>query len=248
MNIWLISLLSVSGISLISLIGVIGLGFQTEKLKKMIIPLVSFAAGALLGDVFLHLLPEVIEENGFSLSISLYILLGIIISFIMEKIIAWRHCHTPLDKGHTHRFAYMNLFGDAVHNFIDGLIIGSSYLVSIPVGIASTIAILLHEIPQEIGDFGVLLHGGFSKNKAIAYNFFTALTAILGTSLALALSNYLPHITQFLPPFAAGTFIYIAGADLIPELHKDGSWRSGLIQTGAFILGILVMMAMLLIE
>lgn len=248
MNIWLAALLSVTGISLLSFVGVIGLGIRSEKLKKILIPLVSFSAGALLGDVFIHLLPEIAEESGFTISISLYILLGIVISFIMEKIIAWRHCHIPLDKNHIHRFAYMNLVGDAVHNFIDGMIIGASYLVSIPVGIASTVAILLHEIPQEIGDFGVLIHGGFSKNKALLYNFLTALTAILGTIMALALSNSLANLTQFLVPFAAGTFIYIAGADLIPELHKDGSLKSGIIQTIAFIMGILIMMLLLLLE
>ncbi len=248
MNIWIASLLSVIGISLLSFIGILGIGIKNNTLKKIIIPLVSFAAGALLGDVFIHLLPEAAEESGFTITMSLNVLLGIVISFIMEKIIAWRHCHTPLEKGHVHRFAYMNLIGDAIHNFIDGLIIGASYLVSIPVGIASTVAILLHEIPQEIGDFGVLIHGGFSKKKALAYNFLTALTAILGTILALILSSSAEQLTQFVMPFAAGTFIYIAGADLIPELHKDDNLKSGVIQTIAFICGIVVMMALLALE
>lgn len=248
MNIWFFALMSVFGISIISFIGVLGLGVNTKNLKKIIVPLVSFAAGSLLGDVFVHLLPEIAEESGFTITASLYVLCGIIISFIMEKIIAWRHCHTPLDEHHVHRFAYMNLIGDSLHNFIDGLIIGASYLVSIPVGIASTVAILLHEIPQEIGDFGVLVHGGFSKKKALFYNFITAMTAVVGTILALILSNSLGQLTTFLIPFAAGTFIYIAGSDLIPELHKDDSLKSGIIQTIAFILGILVMMSLLLLE
>lgn len=248
MQIWLYALASVTLISLLSFIGILGIGIKTSSIKKIIIPLVSFAAGALLGDVFIHLLPEIAEVSGISTVASLYILLGISISFIMEKIIAWRHCHTPLDKGHVHRFAYMNLIGDALHNLIDGLIIGSSYLVSIPVGIASTVAILLHEIPQEIGDFGVLIHGGFSKKKALLYNFLTALTAVVGTIIALLLSQSIGNMTQFLIPFAAGTFIYIAGADLIPELHKDDSVKSGIIQTIAFIAGILVMMTLLLLE
>lgn len=248
MQIWLYAIASVTLISLLSFIGILGIGIKTSFVKKIIIPLVSFAAGALLGDVFIHLLPEIAEVSGISTVASLYILLGISISFIMEKIIAWRHCHTPLDKGHVHRFAYMNLIGDALHNLIDGLIIGSSYLVSIPVGIASTVAILLHEIPQEIGDFGVLIHGGFSKKKALLYNFLTALTAVVGTIIALLLSQSIGNMTQFLIPFAAGTFIYIAGADLIPELHKDDSVKSGIIQTIAFIAGILVMMTLLLLE
>ena len=248
MIIWIYSILSVVTISLLSFIGILGIGIKADKMKKIIIPLVSFAAGALLGDVFIHLLPEISEDTGFTTQVSLNILLGIVISFIMEKVIAWRHCHTPLDKNHVHRFAYMNLIGDALHNLIDGLIIGSSYLVSIPVGIASTIAIILHEIPQEIGDFGVLIHGGFSRKKALLYNFLTALTAIIGTIAALLLSNIVGNMTQFLIPFAAGTFIYIAGADLIPELHKDDSTKSGIIQTIAFVAGILVMTTLLLVE
>lgn len=248
MEIWIYAILSVIMISLLSFIGILGIGVKTNTIKRIIIPLVSFAAGALLGDVFIHLLPEAAEESGISTLASLYILFGIIVSFIMEKIIAWRHCHTPLEAGHVHRFAYMNLIGDALHNLIDGLIIGSSYLVSIPVGIASTVAILLHEIPQEIGDFGVLIHGGFSKKKALLYNFLTALTAIIGTIIALLLAKSVGNMTQFLIPFAAGTFIYIAGADLIPELHKDDSVKSGIIQTVAFIAGILVMMTLLLLE
>ncbi|CAN5159982.1 ZIP family metal transporter [soil metagenome] len=248
MNIWFAALLSVSGISLLSFVGIVGIGIKSEKLKRIIIPLVSFAAGALLGDVFIHLLPEVAQETGFSIYTSLYVLFGIVVSFIMEKVVAWRHCHTPLAKGHVHRFAYMNLIGDGLHNFIDGLIIGSSYLVSMPVGIASTVAIILHEIPQEIGDFGILIHGGFSKKKAIIYNFLTGLTAIVGTVLALLISNSVSNMTHFLMPFAAGSFIYIAGADLIPELHKDESTKSGIIQTIAFVIGILVMMSLLLLE
>ena len=154
----------------------------------------------------------------------------------------------PIEHNHIHRFAYMNLIGDAIHNLIDGLIIGASYLVSIPVGIASTIAILFHEVPQEIGDFGVLVHGGFSRTKAIMYNFLTALTSIIGTILALLLSNSIDGLTAYLIPFAAGTFIYIAGSDLIPELHKDADTKSGIKQTLAFVAGIAVMMSLLLLE
>ena len=121
----------------------------------------------------------------------------------------------------------MNLVGDGFHNFIDGLIIGGSYLVSIPIGIATTVAVLLHEVPQEIGDFGVLVHGGFSRKQAIMFNFITALTAILGAVLALILFDYVGNLTKFLLPFTAGGFIYIAASDLIPEIHQEKRpWRS----------------------
>lgn len=209
--------------------------------------MVSFSAGALFGDVFIHLLPQSIEQSGFSLHISLYVISGILFSFVVEKIIHWRHCHIPTSKEHVHPFALMNLYGDAVHNFIDGLIIGASYLASIPVGIATTIAVILHEIPQEIGDFGVLLHGGLSKKKALTYNFLTALTAVIGALLALLIGTRIENFTAFLIPFAAGGFIYIAGSDLIPEMHKEVHWKRSLLQLVVFVLGILVMVPLLLL-
>ena len=219
-NVWIYSLVSVFIVSSISFLGLLTLAINAEKLKKILLYLVSFSAGALFGDVFIHLLPEIVKEVGFTLKISLYILVGIGFFFIIEKFIHWRHCHIPHSKDHIHPFAMMNLFGDGVHNFIDGLIIAASYLVSIPIGIATTIAVILHEIPSEIGDFGVLLHGGFSKGKALFFNFITALTAVLGAIVSLLISSYVDNLTTFLIPFAAGGFIYIAGSDLIPELHK----------------------------
>ena len=209
--------------------------------------MVSFSAGALFGNAFIHLLPEAIEEAGFGLNVSLYLMFGIIFSFVIEKFIHWRHCHITSEE-HVHPFAMMNLFGDGVHNFIDGLIIGASYLASIPVGIATTIAVILHELPQEIGDFGVLLHGGFSKGKALFFNFITALTAVFGAVIALVISSFVENITTFLVPFAAGTFIYIAGSDLIPELHKEVEVKKSLLQFVAIVLGVLVMMLLLLLD
>lgn len=242
------SLLSVVIVSLVSLVGVFSLSFNTATLRKFLIYMVSFSAGALFGDVFIHLLPQSIEQSGFSLHISLYVISGILFSFVVEKIIHWRHCHIPTSKEHVHPFALMNLYGDGVHNFIDGLIIGASYLASIPVGIATTIAVVLHEIPQEIGDFGVLLHGGLSKKKALTYNFLTALTAVVGALLAFLLGTHVENLTLFLIPFAAGGFIYIAGSDLIPEMHKEVHWKRSLLQLVVFVLGILVMVPLLLLK
>lgn len=241
------ALLSVSLVSLISLIAILALGIKENILKKILLYLVSFSTGALFGGAFIHLLPEATELLGFGPKMSFYILSGIIFSFIIEKFIHWRHCHNPEHIGQkVHSFAYMNLFGDGVHNFIDGLVIGAAYLVSIPVGIATTIAVVLHEIPQEIGDFGVLLHGGFSKKKAILMNFLTALTAVAGTIIALIIGSHTEHLTLFLVPFAAGSFIYIAGSDLIPELHKETCKKKSFFQLVFFILGILVIASMLL--
>lgn len=243
------TLISVLIVSLISLVGILTLSLKANTLKKLLIYFVSFSAGALLGDVFIHLLPEIIEENGFGFNISAYILFGILFSFLIEKVIQWRHCHHPTTKEHQHPFAIMNLVGDFLHNFIDGLIIGASYLASIPVGIATTIAVILHEIPQEIGDFGILLHGGFSKGKALFFNFVTALSAILGAVISLVLAASVENSLLFLIPFAAGNFIYIAGADLIPELHKyEFTTKNSILQLITIILGVMVMMALLLLE
>lgn len=247
-SVWLYTLVSVMLVSLISFIGVVTLSMNAERLKQILIYLVSLSAGALFGDAFIHLLPEIVEETGWELTTSLSVMGGILTFFVLEKILHWHHYHLPHTKEQIHPFAVMNLIGDGVHNFIDGLIIGASYLVSIPVGIATTIAVGVHEIPQEIGDFGVLLHGGFSKGKAVFYNFLSALLAFLGAVVSLVLSTVVGNVTTYLIPFAAGGFIYIAGSDLIPELHKEVKVKKSLIQFIAFILGILVMFALLGLE
>ena len=245
--IWLYVLESVFLVSLISLVGVLTL---SNKLKKILIYFVSFSAGALFGDAFIHLLPGITEKSGFTLQISLSLLGGIIIFFILEKILRWQHCHNEIcEKRHIHTFAYMNLVGDAFHNFLDGIIIAASYLISVPAGIATTIAVVFHEIPQEIGDFGVLLHGGFSKSKALAVNFLSALAAVVGAILILWLGASINNLEIIITAVATGGFIYIAGSDLIPEIHKHSTKiKITLLQLFAFILGILVMAALLLLE
>lgn len=245
---WLLAILSVLLVSMISLIGLATISISPNSLKSLLIYFVSFAAGAMFGDAFIHLIPEAAESNGMGLSVSIYVLAGIAFSFIVEKIIHWRHCHVPQDHTHIHPFAIMNLVGDAVHNFIDGLIIAASYLASIPIGITTTLAVIFHEIPQEIGDFAVLLHGGYTKAKAIFFNVLTALTSVLGAAAALLLSNKVPYVTAVLVPFAAGNFIYIAGSDLIPELHKEVKMEKSILQLLAFLSGILMMMVLLVLE
>ncbi len=247
MLIWAYSLLSVTVVSLLSLLGIFTLSIKKNKLKNILIYSISFSAGALFGDVFIHLLPEIVKETGLTVQISSFVILGIVVSLFIEKIIHWRHCHMPITKTHIHPFAYMNLFGDSIHNFIDGLIIGSSYLISIPVGIATTLAVIFHEIPQEIGDFGVLIHAGIKRKKALMYNFLTATTAIFGTLIALLFSSKIEGATTMLSAFAAGSFIYIAGSDLIPELHKETQLKKSLIQIFTFILGVAIMYGLLII-
>ena len=246
-EVWFYSILSVVLVSLVSLIGIFALSIKVEKLKRILIFFLAFSAGALMGDAFIHLLPEIINEAGFGLNVALYVLSGILLFFILEKVIHWQHCHMPITKNHIHPFAKMNLLGDSLHNFIDGLIIAASYMINIPTGIATTIAVVVHEIPQEIGDFGVLLHGGYTKGKALLLNFGTALIAILGAVVALSLGN-IEGIAVVLTGIAAGGFIYIAGSDLIPEMHKETAISKSLWQVVAFVLGILVMIALIAIE
>lgn len=245
MTVWFYTILSIVAVSLISLIGILTISISVEKLKKIVLLLVSFSAGALLGDTFIHLIPEVVAEHGFSIDISIMILAGIASFFVIEKIVHWRHCHLPTTKAHAHSFAITNLIGDGVHNFIDGTIIAASYLVSIPVGIATTIAVVIHEIPQEIGDFGVLLHGGFSRARALFYNLITGITAVFGGVATLLVSNYISDLTLYLVPFAAGGFIYIASTDLIPELHKEVALSKSLMQFISFVSGIIIMYVLL---
>lgn len=244
---WQYSILSVLIVSLVSLIGIVALAVKAEKLNAVLIYLISFSAGALLGDAFIHLLPQV-ALSGFGFKPAIYILGGISVFFILEKIIKWQHCHMPITKTHVHSFAYMNLLGDGLHNFIDGLIIAASYIVSIPVGIATTAAIIFHEIPQEIGDFGIMLYAGFSRKKAVLLHFAIGLIAVLGTIAGLLISGLFADSQMFLISIAIGGFIYIAGSDLIPELHKKNHLMSSIIQVISFLLGIAVMAAFVLIE
>ena len=241
---------SVVLVSLVSLIGIFTISLKDRSLRSVLLYLVSFSAGAMLGDAFIHLIPEA-ADGGFTLMISLSILLGITFSFAVEKVIHWRHCHSPTGEGHPHAFAYMNLFGDFVHNFIDGLIIAASFLASIPVGIATTLAVLFHEIPQEIGDYGVLIHGGFTRKKAILYNFLTALSAILGAGVAVLAGSVVMSSTFLLLGFAAGGFIYIASTDLLPEIHRSSTCDTpssrSVIQLGLIVFGIFVMSLLLLL-
>lgn len=225
-------------VSLFSFVGVVSLALNDKVLNRILLILIGLSAGALMGGAFLHLLPEAVEQTT-GLDVYLLVLVGFILFFLIEKVLHWRHCH----KGHcdVHTFHYMNLVGDSIHNFIDGLIMAASYVVSLPLGITTTIAIATHEIPQEIGDFGVLLYGGFSKKKAIMLNFVVALTAVIGGIVGFFISSYVENIVIYILPFAAGGFIYIAATDLVPEIRKELDMRKYMATLVVFICGILIM-------
>ncbi len=245
--VWGYALTSVIIVSVLSLVGVLALAMKKDFLKKILLILVAFSAGALIGGAFLHLLPEAVEIVGsFNTAISLYLFFGILLFFILEKFLRWRHCHDIDCDRHPKHLGTMNLVGDAAHNFIDGVLIGSSYLVSIPLGITVTIAVIAHEIPQELGDFGVLLHSGFKIKKAIIYNFLSALTAVVGTVVALLIGTRIESFIYLMLPLTAGGFIYIALSGLVPELHKEKGAGKSLIQLVAFVAGFTIMYLLLL--
>lgn len=239
--------LSIIIISVISLIGVATLGVREHLLKKYVFLFVSLAVGALLGDAFLHLIPEAVEELGSFTAAGSAVIAGILIFFVIEKLMHWHH-HGVDHENHIEPVGKMILISDGFHNFIDGIIIGLSYMVSTEVGIATTIAVLLHEIPQEIGDFGVLVHAGYSKQRALVVNFLSALTALLGLAFVVLLGSLAESLIMWLLPIAAGGFVYIAIADLIPELHKTKHRGFALLQGAIVVIGVLLMAGLLVLE
>jgi len=247
-------LLSVILVSLISFIGIITLFINKAKLDKFLLTLVSLSAGTLFGGAFFHLIPQSVESSGgFTVFVSSTILLGIITFFVLNKLIHWKHTHSKkevIHKSHKGKksIAYLNLLGDGIHNFLDGLIIAGSYLVSIPTGIATTIAVTIHEAPQEIADFGVLVYSGFTRKKALMFNFLSAALGIVGAIIGIALGVNSLSFIKIILPFTAGAFIYIAGSNLIPELLCDEHKCSNIIrQIVAFVVGILLMYGLLYI-
>jgi len=242
------TLLSVLTISLVSFIGVFTLILKRNLLNKSIFILVSLAVGTLLGDVFIHIIPEAYEKISNSTLISFLIIGGILIFFVLEKVLHWHHHTLEHAEEHHHPIGKMILLGDGVHNFIDGLIIATSYMISIEIGVATTMAVIIHEIPQEIGNFGVLIHAGYKTKKALWYNFLSALTAVAGAATALLFGNITEQFALWLLPLTAGGFIYIALSDLVPELHKDFRVGQGIIQVIAIMVGVASMLMLLALE
>jgi zinc and cadmium transporter len=254
------SLLSVIGVSLLSLLGLLTLGVREERVRRLTTHFISFATGGLLGDAFIHLVPTTFSKAGPSLPRSLALLGGILVFFVVEKVL--RHDHGPMDvhsdehahehdaHGHAVRreLVVMNLAGDAVHNLIDGVIIGASWLAGPQLGVTTTLAVLLHEIPHELGDFAVLIHFGLSVRRAAVYNLISASAAVAGTVATLLVGQEVSRAVDWLLPFTAGGFIYLAASGLIPELQRERGSKALLMQTSLIGVGIATMGLLTLVD
>lgn len=251
---FIVTLLAIALVSTISLIGVFFLPFG-KRTGTFITIAVGIAVGALLGDAFIHLIPEAAEALSGEL-LALWLLTGIGFFFVLEKLLHWHHhheLHTEHEEcadceQHIAPFGHLILFSDVLHNIVDGAIIAAGFLVSTEAGIATTIAVALHELPQEIGDFGVLIHAGFSRARALLFNFLSACAAFVGAGVVFVVGTAIENAVPALSAFAAGSFIYIAMADLVPELHKNNALRTSLMQFGAVLFGVALMTALLVFE
>lgn len=237
------ALIGVFGISLISLLGLALISLNDSFLKKITTILVSLAAGTMIATAFIHLIPESLEIVDLyikEVNITwIFVLIGIITFLILEKLLNWHHCHKTKTHDHKKHIAINNLLADGLHNFIDGIIIGGAFSVDTQTGFLVLVAVALHEIPQEVGDFGILLHSGYSRAKALTYNFFSASIAILGTIAALVLGEVSDTSIGLMSAFAAGSFIYISLGDLVPEIKDTPKLKNGLIHIAFVILGII---------
>ncbi len=228
-------------ISLASLVGIFTLSLKEKILDKIIFNLIALSSGAMLGGAFLHLIPEGLEKIDKDLFF-LILLISLAFYLLIEKILHWRHCHKKLGECEIHEsIGYINLIGDSIHNFIDGLTLAISFQVDFKLGLMTTLAILIHEIPQEIGDFGVLIYAGFTKKRALILNFLVALTVILGGIIGYFISQFSKTIIDYFIPIAAGGFIYIAATDLLPEIRKIKHKTKFIINFIFIFLGIILM-------
>lgn len=237
-TIWYIIVFTFLG-SVVSLIGGVLLLANEKIALKISHLLASFAAGALLGTAFLDLLPEALEESE-AFHVMLWVLIGIIVFFFIERFVHWFHHHHEHLDNPTEPTAALIILGDSVHNFIDGAAIAASFLVNVPLGIVTTLAVAAHEIPQEIGDFGVLLHKGFSRKKVLTANVFSAFTAIVGAILTYFIGDKVQGLLPILLSITAGFFIYIAASDLIPEIHEKNPRSFAIIESSLFVLGTVI--------
>lgn len=234
----LLTLMATGAISLLSFTGALTLVISKQRLHTILIYFVSLSAGTLMGGAFFHLIPEALEELPYE-NVSMLVIIAFILFFLIEKVLRWHHHHEFVDEKHT--LGHMNLIGDSVHNFLDGLIIAASFAVDARLGFITSIAVVLHEVPQEIGDFGVLLHSGYSTKKALIANLFVALISVIGALVGFLLIDTVSDITPVIMALAAGGFIYISTSDLLPEIrsetHNVKSWISFFV----FVIGIVFM-------
>ncbi|MSR67349.1 ZIP family metal transporter [Candidatus Peribacteria bacterium] len=248
----LYTLSAVLFVSLLSFLGIFFFLFEEKTIRQLLLYFVSLSTGALLGDVFIHIIPDLAESQD-TFGRSLYILLsGILFSFVLEKIVHWRHCHVlPSETHHDHHhhpMGIVSIVGESMHNFIDGLVIAAAFLASIPIGVSTTIAVVLHEIPHEVGNVAILLHSGYSKKRALLLNCLSGVTSIVGALIVLLFAATDSNLVAFILPFAAGNLLYIAGSDLIPELHKETALKKTLGQLFCIIVGMVMMYGLKFIE
>ena len=244
---WAETLVGVVLVSALSLAGGLVLLLKGEGLRRALEVLVPFAAGALIGEAVIHAIPAVAESpDGFGVAASVAMTAGIVSFFALEKILHWHHAHFPSEDV-IHPVAVSNLVGDGLHNFVDGAIIAAGFLASWEVGVATVVAVAIHEIPQELGDFAIMLKSGLTAKRALLLNFLSALAAIAGAVITLLIGSS-ESAERFLVPFSAGAFLYIANADLLPELHKEFETSKSLIQLAALVGGISVMLLLLNFE
>jgi zinc and cadmium transporter len=232
-------LVSTSVISLAALTGIFFISVKKEAMDKILVALVTFATGVLLGGAVLHLIPEAYESG---VNAPLWILAGILLFFVLEKFLFWRHCHDGVCRDHPMR--YLNIIGDGVHNFIDGTVIAAAFVADARLGLTTSIITLAHEIPQEIGDFGILVYGGFTKVRALLFNLLGALTCVFGGVLSYFFSTRVEGLTPVLIAFAAGNFLYMALVDLMPEFKRTVTIRGSLAQFALLCAGIFLMWAL----
>lgn len=236
---WIIFLASFAE-SLVAFVGGALAIFNEEKVRRAAHFIVSFAVGALLSVSLLELIPEALEL-GSAETVLPWVLVGIITFFILEKLLFWYHCHGG--ECPVHVYTYLVLWGDFLHNFIDGVIIALAFLADVRLGVLTSVAVIFHEIPQEIGDFGLLMRGGFSRAKALLYNFLAALSVILGALLTYALGSFFEPFLPVALALVAGNFIYLASTDLMPELHESTGFWHGVLQTLFIIIGAFLVIA-----
>lgn len=240
---------SVLIVSLLALIAALPILLKKKISNKLLLFLLSISVGVILSTVFINFLPEAVSQ-GYTLGIALYILFGFLTFFLLEKLV--HHHHSKKEEhieGHSHAYhlAPLNLIGDALHNFIDGVVIAASYAVNITVGVAATISIIFHELPQEIADIGVLIYSGMNKKKALLFNFISALFAVIGAVIGMLLISTIDGFNEFILPFAAGVFLYIGASNLVPELHRHCSIKDSIIHILAILLGVAIIVAVTLL-
>lgn len=231
----------VSGIAMsaLALVGSVTLLMSAERLQRILLPLVAFAAGTLLGGAMLHMLPGAIEITGPQPAVFLWFLLGFLAFFALEQFVHWHHSHGAVAALEPRPLTYLILIGDGLHNFLGGLSVSAAFIVDVRLGIGAWLAAAAHEIPQELGDFAVLVHGGWSRGKALLFNLLSASTFLVGGLVAYVASAQVDVV--FLLPFAAGNFVYIAASDLVPEVKHDHGIRNNVVHLLAFSAGILLL-------